>query len=146
MPLYDFVCDCGHMHEGFTQASVRTVECPSCGGEAARELSSTIGLAYTNENPEGLTPQLTGAASVDFSFDHVVSEDARKQWQVIDERTAYKREVLEDSPGASMADLSRQHDGTYQVMPSEARSAVESVRDSASEAIRRQKDNGGPNL
>jgi len=116
------------MHEAFTAPDVTTQPCPTCDGTADRQLAATASVAYENSDPQGLGPQATGVEALDFDFDHVVAEDARKHWAVVEARSEHKRGVLANNPGATGADLSKQNDGSYIVMKPNERRAVENAR------------------
>ena len=138
MPFFDFLCNCGHMHEEFTSAKVVSLTCPSCGAAAYRQLSMDVGMAQHSVEPQGPGPQATGS-SLDFNPDHAIGEDARKKWEVVEQRDAYKRGILAENPGKELADLSRQHDGSYTVLTQESRAVAEEVREINNQAMHRQR-------
>lgn len=146
MPIYDFLCKCGRLEEAFVKSSVTEHPCPSCGGMAQRQLSAGVQVEYQNNTKTSLAPQQTGVSELDMKVDRVVREDARQKWDVIEARADYKRKVLAEHDGATMADLSRQDDGTYRVMSQRERQAAEmgrGINNSAMQRLRQGSGDGG---
>jgi len=86
-----------------------------------------VGFTF-NQPTSGITPQNTGIASLDASYDRVIAQDAAQKWEMVNKRDALKRDVLRQNPNSSKADLSKNVDGTYRVMKPEERKAAETAR------------------
>lgn len=45
MPLYDYRCKCGVVTEARRGVDVKSIPCPACGGDTARDFPRNVGLS-----------------------------------------------------------------------------------------------------
>jgi len=115
MPIYTYQCECGVQFEELTAMGTETVECIACGRGAKMALPE--GLNFSLQAPtQGIAPQNTGFSGIDAEVDRVIAQDSVEKWAAIDQRDAYKREILASNPGTDKTDLSKMPDGDYKVM------------------------------
>ena len=89
---------------------------------AARLPPATVAGHFT-KTVTGPVPQNTGIAGLDAHIDRVIGQSAAQGREVLHERHRDKQQVLDDNPGASGHDLSRNPDGSYRVMTIAERAA-----------------------
>lgn len=128
MPLYAYQCmSCGLRFEKRVGMADRASQNCQCGQPASQVMPDNVGFTF-NQPTSGITPQNTGIASLDASYDRVIAQDAAQKWEMVNKRDALKRDVLRQNPNSSKADLSKNVDGTYRVMKPEERKAAETAR------------------
>ena len=131
MPLFDYQCySCGLKFEQFVKRTSKKKEqavCTSCGKIAVRVLSE-LSFAYDAETLSEASPQNSGISSFDYNFDKVIGQDAKKKWDLIEERVNQKKQVLQNNPEAKGEDLSLKADGSYQVMTKKQKEIVKKAR------------------
>ena len=129
MPVYTYQCQhCGLRFESVARMDKATGKqrC-QCGEQAERCVPESIGYHFEAKT-EGLGPQNTGIADVDYEVDRIIANDAEGKWEQIEARDEYKRSIIRDYPGATSDDLSREPDGTYSVMPKDLKEGALRVR------------------
>lgn len=126
MPRYDFQCACGVRFEKALPMSVREdpQTCPDCGEQAPRHMPEDVAGAF-NQQAVGMGPQNTGVHDFDTFTDRVIGDHARQGWETIQQRQEKKAEVLAGHPDKTPRDLSRTPDGSYEVLPGDARAVQE---------------------
>lgn len=103
-------------------------ECPGCGTQADRVPPSTTSYTFNQAaTSSGPVPQNTGVSAFDYNADRVIGAEAQKNWSVIEEREAHKREVLRET-GTSSQDLSLLPDGSYRVMGEQEKRSTRNTR------------------
>ena len=128
MPLYVYQCgSCGLRFEKRVGMAERASQKCDCGQTAQQAMPTDVGFTF-NQPTSGITPQNTGIASLDASFDRVIAQDAAQKWEAVNKRDAHKRAVLRENPNATKADLSKNPDGSYRVMKQEERAMSEKAR------------------
>jgi len=148
MPVYEFQCkNCGLRFEA--SANVENSEKPKkcdCGEMAERIVPEKLNFHF-DPKTEGIGPQNTGISEVDYGVDRAVATDAEKKWDDIEARNAVKRALLRDNPGMTKEDLSREPDGTYEVMEKglkESAGRVRTVNNVAMQLLKRKRKNLSP--
>lgn len=124
MPLYEFQCSCGLRFEAVASLAKRNdgKSCPACGGMAGLVPPPAV-QGHFKKEVSGPVPQNTGIHDLDTHIDRVIGQSAAQGREVIHDRHRTKQQVLDDNPGATGADLSRNPDGSYRVLPSKERDA-----------------------
>lgn len=126
MPSYQFQCECGVRFEARAKMSVaqEPKPCPQCGQQAARLMPQGIKGVF-KQTAKGPAPQNTGVHGFDAHVDRVIGDSARQGWEHHMGRLSDKRQILRDNPQAEGEDLSRQPDGSYQIMGKDERGVHE---------------------
>jgi len=124
MPMYDFLChSCGLRFEASVPLAKRDdprkCEC----GEVAERLPPTTVSGHFKKDVTGPVPQNTGIVGLDAHIDRVIGQSAAQGREAIHERHRDKQQVLDNNPGATGHDLSKNLDGSYRVMKPEERAA-----------------------
>ena len=101
---------------------------------ASKTLSA--GKFSFNFVPTGPKPQNTGATSIDHNIDRTIGESARLNVKEYSKRTDYKKSVIRQEGLAAGDFLTRQDDGSYEVMLDEERRAAKKARILHSEAMK----------
>lgn len=138
MPRYTHQCSCGLRFETTRSASRanESSKCDACGLQAPRYLASDVSLGHDFDlRAAGVNPN-TGSSAVDLDFDRAIGAQAEQLWGTVKERHAYKIDVLSRRPGAAWRDLSRRADGTYDVLATQDRLAIDAKRAEAHAALR----------
>lgn len=127
MPVYEFQCQaCGLRFEQAVKVANREKPspCPNCQQAAPRSMPSQVSGVF-HQTATGPGPQNTGVSEFDAHVDRVIGDHAQQGWKVAEQRVGVKRKVLARHPGAKGLDLSRQLDGSYQILSPEARGVME---------------------
>jgi len=126
MPTYSFQChSCGLQFDAsiplVKRNDPRKCEC----GVVAERLPPTTVSGHFKKDVTGPVPQNTGIAGLDSHIDRVIGQSAAQGREVIHERVQDKQQVLDDNPGSTGHDLSKNADGSYRVLGSDERAAHE---------------------
>ena len=123
MPIYDFQCACGFRFErsGRIANREKPAKCKSCGADASRIIPEDVAGVFVQKVQKGPQPQNTGLASFDGHVDRVIGSSAEDGWAFQEGRDKVKREVLRQNPGTKNSDLSKNVDGTWDVMPAKVK-------------------------
>lgn len=125
MPLYIFQCrSCGVQFDAVSSLAKRGEgkTCPACGTVAVLVPPPTV-QGHFKKEVTGPVPQNTGIHDLDTHIDRVIGQSAAQGREVIRDRHRTKQQILDDNPGLTGADLSRNPDGSYRVLRPEERAA-----------------------
>ena len=131
MPMYEYLCEsCGLKFDKLRKMSESDAPqaCLECGTQARKLVSATNhAFSHPASQTRGLAPPNTGTSD-DYNFDKAIGRDAALRWEGISQRMDRKRDVINQNPGSTGYDLSRNSDGSYRVMSAQERAASETGR------------------
>lgn len=130
MPVYTYQCHtCGLRTEKRRKLSKRAepLPCLSCSAEMELKPPDSVS-GHFNKEVTSIAPQNTGIHDLDTKHDKVIGQSAKQGWDVHKQRVHDKLEVMRKAGVTDPRRLSKQIDGSYEVLtPEEAGVSVRSV-------------------
>ena len=122
MPILKFQCTfCGLTQRKRVSPKTTKIVC-SCGEYSFLEGTiSDISVGFNASVKNSLSVQDTGIESFDLSFDRVIGEEAKQQWEVIYRRNNDKLKLMNEAKIKGES-IMRTPEGSYKAMPNIAKS------------------------
>jgi putative FmdB family regulatory protein len=134
--MYTFQCACGVRFEAHAAMKdhQQPKPCPDCGKAAPRVLPTEVNGVF-NQQVTGPVPQNTGISALDVHIDRVIGQSSKQGWDYHERRARYKKSVLQNHPGKTPEDLSRNPDGSYRVLQPAERAVHERANEINHQAL-----------